>query len=216
MSIVSLAEQKTFMGITGTQDDQVISNFILQAEAQVERDTGRVFSYSSNVSRTYSSDGQASVTIRDIPAVGSNARAVTLGGVQMVNGTTYWALPDRRNPEVSTTLQLRPYDRTRGDWYKAYPNWFDANLDNPRYAWAIGQPNDLVITGAEGHPTPVPADVSGMIKLKAQLLYWQMKAGASGTVATPTGDLIDLAARDPVGYPEFVRDWKIRTAVMDV
>ena len=216
MAIISLADAKTFIGITGTQDDQLISNLLLQAQAQLERDTGRTFSYSSNVSRTYSTEGQATVRVRDIPANGSNTRTVTLSGAPLTVNVNYWALPDRRNPEVSTVIQLRPFDRGRGDWYKAFPNWFDANFDSPRWTAMLGMPNDLVITGAEGFPTPVPDDVSGMLKLKTQLLYWQNKAGASGTVATPTGDLIDLSARDPVGYPEFVREWRIRSAVADV
>ena len=215
MPIVSLPEVKTFIGLTGTQDDQLLSNLITAAEAKMERDTGRVFAYSSNVTRTYSTDGQASITVRDLPAIGSNTRVVTLGGGTMTAGTGYWLLPDRRNPDVSTTIQVRYYDRSSADWYKADPDWFDKNLDNPR-AWLGSTPNDLVIQGAEGHALPVPGDVVGMARSLVQLMYWQNKAGASGTVATPTGDLIDLSARDPIGYPEFVRDWKIRTAVAGV
>ena len=216
MSIVSLADVKTYIGLTTTQDDQLLSALIPTAEAKMERDTGRVFAYSSNVTRTYSTDGAASITVRDLPANGSNTRTVTLGGVTMTAGQGYWELPDRRNPEVSTTVQLRYYDRSRPDWFKADPFWFDKNLDNPRAGIIGSGPNDLVIQGPEGHPQPIPGDVVGMAKAVVALMYWQAKAGASGTVATPTGDLIDLAARDPIGYPEFVRDWKIRTAVMDV
>ena len=216
MSIVSLAEQKTFMGLTGTQDDQLISNLILQAEAQIEGDTGHTFAYSSNTTSVYSTDGEATVRVRDIPAAASNTRTIRLSGALLTENVNVWLLPDRNNPEVSTLIQLRPFDRSRPDWWKAYPNWFDANMDSPRYWASLGSPNDLVITGPEGHPTPTPADVIGMCKLKTQLLYWQNKAGASGTVTTPTGDLIDLSARDPVGYPEFVRAWRIRSAVAGV
>ena len=216
MPIVSLAEQKTFMGLTGTQDDQLLSNLILQAQAQVESDTGRTFAYTSNTTSTYSTDGEAVVRVRDMPAAASNSRTVRLSGAVLTANVNYWLLPDRNNPQVSTMLQIRPFDRSHPMWYKAFPNWFDANMDSPRYWATIGSPNDLVIDGPEGHPTPVPADVVGMIKLKCQLLYWQNKAGASGTVATPTGDLIDLSSRDPVGYDEFVRGWRIRTAVAGV
>lgn len=217
MSIVSLAEVKTYLGLTGTQDDQLLSSLIGAAEAQLERDTGRVFSYSSNVVREYSTDGQALVTIRDIPANGSNTRLVSLNGVTQTQGTGYWAIPDRRNPEVSTQLQLRFFDRS-GAWWLASPNWFDANLDSPwsQAYYASGTPLDLRIEGAEGHPLPLPADVVFMAKAIVALKYWQTKAGASGTVATPTGDLIDLSNRDPVGYDQFVRDWKIVTRVMGV
>lgn len=213
MPIVSLPEVKTYIGLTGTQDDELLSALIGTAQARMERDTGRVFAYASNTTSTYSTDGETLVRTRDMPANGSNTRTVTLSGVALVNGQSYWLLPDRRNPEVSTVLQLRAFDRSNPEWYKAIPNWWDANLDSPRYAAQLGSPNDLVINGAEGHPLPVPADVVGMAKAMTALLYWQAKAGASGTVSTPTGELIDLASRDPVGYPEFVRDWRIRTAV---
>jgi hypothetical protein len=213
MPIVSLAEVKTYLGLVGTGDDQLISSCIVQAEARLERDTGRTFAYSSNVSRTYSTDGQASLVIRDVPAYGSNTRTVTLGGVTLTEGTGYWLLPDRRNPDVSVTIQLRFYDTTRAGWYKADPQWWDKNLDT-LYAHG-GTPNDLVISGTEGHALPVPGDVVGMEKVMAALLYWQAKSGASGTVNTPTGETIDLT-QDPVGYDQFVRDWKIRTAVAGV
>ena len=216
MPIVSLADQKTYMGLTGTQDDTLLSGLIVTAQAQVERDTGRVFAYASNTTSTYSTDGETLVRVRDMPANGSNTRTVRLSGVALVNGTSYWLLPDRRNPEVSTVLQLRAFDRTNPEWFKAFPDWFDGNMDSPRYASTLGSPNDLVVNGPEGHPNPIPGDVVGMCKAKTALLYWQAKAGASGTVATPTGELIDLSARDPVGYPEFVRDWRIRTAVAGV
>ena len=214
MPIVSLAEVKTYLGLVGTGDDQLISSCIVQAEARLERDTGRTFAYSSNVSRTYSTDGQASLVIRDVPAYGSNTRTVTLGGVTLTEGSGYWLLPDRRNPDVSVTIQLRFYDTSRADWYKADPGWFDKNLDSPRYL-SSGSPNDLVITGTEGHALPVPGDVVGMEKVMAALLYWQAKSGASGTVNTPTGETIDLT-QDAIGYDQFVRDWKIRTAVAGV
>lgn len=212
MPIVSLAEVKTYLGLTGTQDDQLLASLIPTAQARMERDTGRVFAYASNTTSTYSTDGETLVRVRDMPSNGSNTRTVTLSGVGLVNGTSYWLLPDRRNPDVSTVLQLRAFDRSQPYWWLAFPNWFDANLDSPRYAAQMGAPNDLVISGSEGHPDP-QGDVVGMAKAMTALLYWQAKAGASGTVATPTGEFIDLASRDPVGYAEFVRDWKLRTAV---
>jgi len=214
MSIVSLADVKTYLGLTGTGDDQIISTAIVTAQARIEQDTGRVFSYSSNTSRTYSTDGQASLIIRDVPAAASNQSTVTLNGTVLTYGANFWLLPDRRNPDVSVTIQLRLYDRTRPDWYKASPNWWDANMDSPRYWSAIGSPNDLVITGPEGHEQ-APGDVVGMCTVMAALLYWQAKSGASGTITTPTGEVIDLTAH-PVGYDEFVKSWQTGTAVASV
>lgn len=213
MPIVSLADVKTYLGLTGTQDDQLLSTLIVAAQAKMERDTGRVFAYSSNTTSTYSTDGETIVRIRDTPANGSNTRTVLLSGVALINGESYWLLPDRRNPEVSTVLQLRAFDRSRPYWWLAFPNWFDANLDSPRYAAQLGSPNDLVISGSEGHPEPIPSDIVGMAKAVTGLMYWQAKAGASGTIETPLGETVDLSAVDPVGYVEFVRTWRIRTAV---
>lgn len=212
MSIVSLAEVKTYLGLTGTQDDQLLSSLIGAAEAKMERDTGRAFAYSSNVTRTYSSDGNASITVRDLPSNGSNSRTVTLNGAALTNAQGYWLLPDRRNPDVSTTLQIRPYDTSRPDWFKADPNWWDKNLD--RWRFPAGLPNDVVVSGPEGHPNP-QGDVVNMAKAMTALLYYQNKAGASGTVQTPAGDVIDLTS-DPIGYADFVRDWRVRTAVQSV
>lgn len=213
MPIVSLAELKTYLGLVGTGDDQLISTCIDAAQGKIEVDTGRTFSYSSNVSRTYSTDGAASLVIRDVPAAASNLSTVTLSGAALTYGEGFWLLPDRRNPNVSCTIQLRPYDQSQVGWYKAAPNWWDGNMDSPRYA--LGMPNDLVIAGPEGHPDPVPRDVIGMHKALAALMYWQAKSEASGTIATPTGEEIDLTS-DPVGYREFVEAWKIRTAVAGI
>lgn len=214
MSIVSLADVKTYLGLTGTGDDQLISSCIVAAQARIEQDTGRTFSYSSNVTRTYSTDGAASLMIRDVPSAASNTLTVTLSGGALTYGASYWLLPDRRNPDVAVTIQLRLYDRSRPDWYKANPNWFDANMDSWRYALSIGSPNDLVVSGPEGHPNPA-ADVVNMCKVMAALLYWQAKSGASGTITIPTGETIDLTA-NPIGYDEFVKSWLTKTAVAGV
>jgi hypothetical protein len=215
MSIVSLADVKTYLGLTGTGDDQLISSCIVAAQARIEQDTGRTFAYSSNVTRTYSTDGSASLLIRDVPwAASSNTIVVRLTGATLTYGSGYWFLPDRRNPDVSVTIQLRMYDRTRPDWYKVNPDWWDGNMDSPRYAYALGSPNDLIIDGPEGHPNPA-GDVVNMCKVMAALLYWQAKSGASGTITTPTGETIDLTQK-PIGYDEFVRSWAVKTAVADV
>jgi len=215
MPIVSLADVKTYLGLVGTADDQLISTCIADAEGKISSDTGRTFAYSSNVTRVYSTDGAASLMIRDVPSYASNQSTVTLSGATLAYGTGFWFLPDRRNPDVSVTIQLRLFDRSRPEWWKASPNWFDANMDSPRYWMSMGSPNDLVIAGPEGHPQPISGDIIGMHKKMAALLYWQAKSGASGTVNTPTGEVIDLSS-DPIGYPEFVASWKARTAVAGV
>ena len=208
--LVTLTELKTYLGVTGTQDDLRIASAASNASIMAERDTGRVFAVTSNVTRRYSTDGQASITIHDRP-YSDSSRVITLGGATQTEGTNVWFLPDRRNGDVSITVQVRYYDRT-GDWYKSDPQWFDKNLDRPHYA--LGTPNDLVITGVEGHPT-LPLDVKQGVLELAAFLYWNEKSGASGFVQTPQGDQVDLAEY-PESYQRLVRNWRIRTAVLGV
>lgn len=208
MPLPTVTDLKTYLGITGSQDDTLLAQTITDAVGKAERDTSRTFATASNVTTRYSTDGQSSIVIHDRPFTDST-RVVTVQGVTQTEGTGFWFLPDRRDQRITATAQVRYYDTSRGDWYKADPFWFDKNLDSPRYA--SGPPNDLVITGIIGHPFPSD-DVVGAIRLLCAWLYWNAKSGASGVVQLPTGESLDLEA-EPPRYQEFVRNWKIRTAV---
>jgi len=208
---ITLAEIKTFIGKTGTDDDVLIASIASNASAMAERHTGRIFGVQSNTTYRYSTDGQNSITIHDRP-YNDATRTVTWNGVTLVENTTYWMLQDRRNPDVSITIQLHNYQRG-ADWYKADPMWWDKNLDMfwRRYG-AI--PLDLRIAGYEGHPTWNP-DVTEQVTFLSAWFYWRAKSGASGVIQTPTGEEIDLGA-EPVSSPVFVHNWRIRTAVAGV
>jgi len=212
MSGPTLSDLKTYLGLVGTQDDVLLATCILSGVAQTERDTGRTFAYASNTTRDYSTDGQVLVGIADVPKVDAT-RVVTLNGVALTETTGYWLLPDRRNPDVSTTIQLAAFDTNRPDWFKADPQWFDKNLDTfwRRYG-AI--PLDLRVYGYVGHPV-WQSDVFEQVRFLAAWFYWRAKSGASGTITTPTGEVIDLGA-EPVSSPVFVRNWRVRTAVSHV
>lgn len=206
--LVTLDELKAYLGVTGSQDDVRIASAASNASIMAERDTGRTFAVTSNTTRVYSSDGQSSFHIHDRP-YSDPARVITWNGATMTEGVNVWFLPDRRNPDVTTTLQLRQYDTSRADWYKADPMWFDKNLDHPR--WPAGTPNDVSIQGVIGHPS-LPLDVhQGVLELAA-FLYWNERSGASGFVQTPQGDQVELG-QYPEAYQRMVRNWRIRTAV---
>lgn len=210
-TLVSLPELKAYLGVTGTQDDVRIASAASNASAMAERDTGRTFAVSSNTVRIYSTDGQAAITIHDRPMTDA-ARTVTLNGATITEDVGVWFLPDRRNPDVTTTVQLRHFDYGRSDWYKADPDWWDKNLDHGRYF--TGSPNDLRIEGVVGHPN-LPDDVhQGVLELAA-FLYWNERSGASGFVQTPQGDQVELG-QYPESYQRMVRNWRIRTAVTSI
>ena len=208
-TLPTTSDIKTYLGITGSQDDTLIAQALSDAIAKAERDTGRAIAAASNTRTTYSTNGEAWIVIDDRPFTDAS-RTVTIDGVTMTEGTNVWFLPDRRDQNITASVQLRYFDKGRPDWYKADPYWFDKNLDSPRYG--AGTPNDLVIQGIIGMPFP-DADVVGAIRHLTAWLYWNAKSGASGVVQLPGGESLDLAA-EPPRYAEFVRNWRIRTAVV--
>lgn len=209
MPLISLADLQAYLGLTTNVDDALLASCASNASVVAERRTSRSFAVSSNTSLVYSTDGQASITIHDRPRTDS-VRTVTLDGVTLTEDSDYWLLPDRRNPDVSTTLQLRYYDRTTPDWYHASSAWFDRNLDSPRASSII--PNGVRITGVTGHPS-LPLDVKEAVLTYAAWLYWRRKSGASGFVQLPNGEQLDLS-NEPESWLAFIRDWRIRTAVV--
>jgi hypothetical protein len=208
--LVTLTELKDFLGKTGTDDDLLIASIASNATAMAERDTGRIFAVTSNTTLRYSTDGQTSLVIHDRP-YNDATRSVQVAGVTMTEGTNVWFLTDRRNPDVSCTIQLRQYDR---GWYARSFAWFDANLDSPKYAGAGGAPNDLVITGTVGHPV-TPGDVKQAVLELAAWLYWRAKGGVSSFAETLSGTDVDLALL-PMAYQVMVKNWQIRTSVASV
>lgn len=211
-SLPSVTDVKTYLGLTGSGDDALITERIATAIGMAERDTGRVFAASSNQTTRYSTNNEALVAIHDRPYA-DGSRVVTWNGATLTEGTNCWFLPDRRDPAISTQIQIRYFNTNRSDWYKVDPMWWDKNLDNGR-GYGVGQPNDLSITGILGEPFP-KADVTGAILVLASWLYWRAKSGASGTVTTVTGDAIALTDTPPE-YQDFVRDWRVHTAVASV
>ena len=206
--LVSLAELKTYLGITGTSDDLLLASIASNASAQAERDTSRYFAVRSNHTERYSTNGQHSLRIYDVPYTDAS-RTITWLSAPLTQDTNVWLLPDETNSEVSTTIQIQHFDPTRGEWYKSNPFWFDAGLDLPNRSGS--SPNDLVVTGVHGHPE-TPPDVKQAVTELAVWLYYRAKSGASGQVILPSGGTVELTDYPPV-YREFVRRWGVNTGV---
>lgn len=212
--LVTLTDIKTALGKTGTDDDLLIASIASNATAQAENDTSRIFSVTSNVAHTYSTDGSAVVEILDRPRSDAT-RTMTLYGAALNEtgtGANVWLLPDRRNQDVSIAVQVRPFDTSSADWYKGDPQWFDKNLDRRRYT--NGMPNDLVITGTVGHPVLDKGVFAGVLEL-ACWMYWRAKGGVSSYASTLSGTEVDLANL-PELYQVMVDGWKVRPHVAAV
>ena len=211
MPLPTRSDLKTYLGLTSTTDDSLIDQLLPIGLGLAERDTGRTFASSSNTTRTYSTNGQAVVAIHDRPVTDAS-RTITWNGATLVEGTNAWLLPDRRDPNISTSLQIRGFDLGQADWYKSDPQWWDKNLDRSRYS--VGIPSDLSITGIIGHPFPRD-EVSGAILILDAFLYWRAKSGATGAAYTLTGEEI-LLSQTPPEYQTFVRTWRVELAVAGV
>jgi hypothetical protein len=211
-SLPSVTDVKTYLGLTGTGDDALIAERLATAISQAERDTGRTISAASNTTTRYSSNNEALIGIHDRPYV-DGSRTVTWNGATLTEGVNCWFLPDRRDQNISTQLQIRYFNTNRSDWYKVDPMWWDKNLDNGR-GYGVGQPNDIVVAGIVGMPFP-KSDVNGAILVLTAFLYWRAKSGATGTAYTITGEEVALTETPPE-YQAFVKDWRIHTAVSSV
>lgn len=206
-SLPNSADLKAYLGLTTSVDDALIAERVQAAIGMAERDTGRVFASSSNKTRLYSSNGESVVSVSDRPMT-DPSRVVTWMGAALIEGTNCWFLPDRRDPNTTTTLQIRPFE-TSGQWYKADPMWWDKNLDRRYYP--VGMPNDVSVAGIEGIPFP-RSEVTGAILVLASFLYWRAKSGATGVAYDTNGEAITLAETPPE-YQAFVREWKVWNAV---
>ncbi len=204
----SVSDVQTYLGISG--DSAIITERLTAAIGMAERDTGRTIASGSNSTTIYSSNNDSVLRIHDRPYVDAT-RVVTWNGVTLTEDTDAWFLPDRRDSNLTTSLQLRAFN-TVGQWYKADPQWFDKNLD--RASYGAGTPNDVKITGIIGMPFP-KSDVTGAILVLTAFLYWRAKSGASGTAYDLNGETFSLEETPPE-YRRFVADWRVRSAVASV
>jgi hypothetical protein len=204
--LVTLTEIKQYIGITGAADDLLLASIASNATAVAERHSGRVLAVTSNVTRYYSSNGDRVIAVHDRP-MSDATRTVRLGGVTLTEDTDAWFLPDRRYGDITTTLQVEPFDTGAGTWYLTEPAWFDRNLDSRTLR--SGMPNDLVITGTEGHPQ-ITGDTRQALLELCSWLYYRSKSGASGLAVVATD--IDLSEL-PAVFRQWVDHWRVRTAV---
>lgn len=186
-------------GTTGTYSDSLIGSNIRAAASFLERATGRQFEKQDGVTKTFTTNGAASIAIPDARVVTS----VTLQDVALDVNETYWGIADPRG--AFTTLQFRSYG-SGGPSYLANPQWFDRNLDREWARYGTSSlPNDLVVVGDFGYD-PYPHDF--LLAVKA-LAAWYTRRPASllgNSLITPDGNQIDYSAL-PTEVQTFIDAW---------
>lgn len=209
------AELRTYLDISSTTGRASTTNLDLMLQSAsdfLERATGRLIASSpSNTVRTFSTFGQAAITIPDLRV----ASAVTLQDTALTADSTYWLIPSRQQPETGVTiytgLQLRPYNR----WdYRSNPEWFDRNLDNWRWPGGYALPNDLEITGLWGWTTTPPQWKLATLVL-AGYQYKRPDSLLANVSITPEGAVLNYGDLPPeVG--ELISMWRLGEAVVSI
>jgi hypothetical protein len=209
------AELRSYLDINATTGRASTTNldlFLQSASDFLERATGRIIAASpSNTQRTFSTFGQAAVTIPDLRVVSS----ATLQGTTLTADSTYWLVPSRQQPDngdtVYTGFQVRAYSR----WdYRSNPEWFDRNLDNWRWPGGYSLPNDLVITGLWGWTT-VPAQWKLATLVLASYEYKRPDSLLANVAITPEGGVLNYGDLPPeVG--ELISMWRLGEAVVSL
>lgn len=137
--------------------DATIGSNIRAASGILQRATGRQWEAQSGVTKKFTTQGRSSITLPGL----RTATSVTLQGAELVADTTYWLIPDAAQTGLYTGIQVRAYGNRS---YLSNPEWFDRNLDSPRYPgnWGSGWslPNDLLVVGdwgllAADYPEPL-------------------------------------------------------------
>lgn len=186
---------------TGQYSSTLIGSNINTATGFLQRRTGRQFEWQgSNHTKTFTTNGKAAVTIPDLAV----ANSVALQEQALTADSTYWLLPDPKTSGIFTGIQFRPFGRYD---YRSNPQWFDRDLDNPRWSYGSTLPNDLAITGEWGYQT-WPADVLMAVTILAAYYTKFPDAIISGGIQTTEGTVV-------IGFPDpvqaFIEDWRLAT-----
>lgn len=155
--IPSAVQLRTYLNTAKTTERYTTENldFLLAtAFEQLQRATGRlILSSASNTAKTFSTNGVAVLSIPDL----RTASTVTMAGSTLTQDETFHLIPSAQDQTIFTSIQVRPFrgPYTSSYWYLGYPEWYDRNLDSPRFGagYDRGLPNDLVITGLWGWTT---------------------------------------------------------------
>lgn len=203
---------RTYLG-TGKTDGRYTTenlDFMLEAASnQLERATGRLITASaSNTTKTFTTFGRAQITIPDLRV----ADTVSMAGSSLTLDETVHLIPSVQANDIYTSVQVRPF---RGPysggagWYLAYPDWFDRNLDSPRYGASMdrGLPNDLVITGLWGW-TSVPK--SWVLATMALAGYYLKHSDSLLSGGGVTADELVLDFSEfPSEVRQLIKDWQL-------
>lgn len=209
-AFVNASNVRSFAGlestITGQWSEANLSSNILAASSFLQRATGRQFEAQTGVTKKFTTNGGAYLSLPDL----RSATSVVLAGSTLTADSDYYLIPDRLQTGVSIGIQFRPFGGRGG--YRSFPDWFDTNKDAWWWPRFTSDPNDLSITGDWGH-SPLPDELLHATKALAMWFTKRPDASLTNTIQTPEGNVLDLSGL-PVEVTEFIRNWKIGELVV--
>lgn len=203
-AFVNASNVRAYAGVNGIDAPWTESNLgsnIRAASSYLQRRTGRQFEVQLATSKTFTTNGEAFVSIPDL----RSASGISLAGSSLTADTSYWLIPDTQQTGVFLGIQFRPFG-SQGN-YRGFPDWFDTNKDSWRFGLYGSQPNDLTITGDWGWE-PLPEDLIHATKVLAAWYTRRPDALLGGVTVTAQGTEIDLSAI-PAEVRSFIEEWKV-------
>lgn len=185
MAYCSLAQLKTYVGATDSDDDALLTDCITRAEAVIDRATKRTFEASADSTRTfdavYDVAGRTLYLDADLCAITSitNGDGAAITALQVVseprNHAPYYALTLKASAGLAWTYETDPEDAISviGRW--AYSTTPPADIEQACVrlaAWLYRQKDSssdldrpmVSMDGATLLPAQIPADVQRMLQ----------------------------------------------------
>jgi hypothetical protein len=182
----------------------LIGSNIRAASWFLERATERIFRDEPSLTLKFTTNNADTVYLPGL----RTASSLTLNGAAFTADSSYWLVPDVQQTGLSLAVSFHPFG---GQDYRSNPEWFDRNLDSPKWQ-SLQQshrslPNDLVISGAWGYAdADLPEPVRDTAKRLAAWYTLRSDALLSGAQSTEAG-IFDLSHL-PTEVQLFVSSWK--------
>lgn len=173
---------KTYLGITGTGDDILLSALLVRASKAVDSYTGRVFAASSDTTRYFDAigdhivDGRLLYVDDDLYSV----TTVTNGDGNTISSTYYTLVPKNNTPHYAIRLKS-----TFTSLWTYTTTWEDAISIVGKWAYSENPPDDIIQATLRW----------------AGYMYKQKDAQVFDTTAIPEAGVIQI----PAGIPQDVR-----------
>lgn len=186
MAYTTAALVKTYLGITGSTDDTLITALIARAQKAIDTYTQRTFEASADTTRYYTvgkdTDGDVlyfDADICSITSVANNADDGS-GGTALTNGTDYFTYPRNTTPYIYIKIA------SNSTYYWEYTN-------NPE--------GGIIVVGKFAYSTSAPDDIVHACTRLASYYFRQKDSQVFDVTAIPDAGVIQT----PVGIPADVK-----------